>query len=130
MGLDMYAHAGDKEFYWRKHNRLHGWMEELWESKGKPFNGKLEDNPLGDFNCVELELTLEDIDQLEEEIVNMTMPETAGFFFGGDSFEYKDDDGNEFSEGDYFHKKDDLKFIEDARKALAKGERVTYYAWY
>ena len=73
----MYANAGSKEFYWRKHNRLHGWMEELWESKGKPFNGKLEDNPLGDFNCVEFELTLEDIDQLEEEVVNMTMPETS-----------------------------------------------------
>ena len=130
MGLDMYANAGSKEFYWRKHNRLHGWMEELWESKGKPFNGKLEDNPLGDFNCVELELTLEDIDQLEEEVVNMTMPETAGFFFGGDSFEYKDEDGNDFSEGDYFHKKDDIKFIEEARKALDKGQRVTYSAWY
>ena len=126
----MYANAGSKEFYWRKHNRLHGWMEELWESKGKPFNGKLEDNPLGDFNCVELELTLEDIDQLEEEVVNMTMPETAGFFFGGDSFGYKDDDGNEFAEGDYYYKETDLNFIKEARKALEKEQRVTYSAWF
>ena len=47
----MYAQADGNELaYWRKHNRLHGWMEELWESKGKPYDGKLEDNPLGDFN--------------------------------------------------------------------------------
>ena len=46
MGLDMYAYsvsqggAQDGEeielAYWRKHNRLHGWMEELWTRKGKP----------------------------------------------------------------------------------------------
>ena len=46
MGLDMYAYSvaqggaqdGEKIeiAYWRKHNRLHGWMEELWNRKGKP----------------------------------------------------------------------------------------------
>ena len=60
-----------------------------------------------------IELTL-DIDQPEEEVVNMTMPETADSL--EDSFEYKDEDGNEFPEGDYFYKEDDLKFIEGAEK--------------
>ena len=40
MGLDMYAYAKDENGEdehladWRKHNRLHGWMEELWEDDG------------------------------------------------------------------------------------------------
>ena len=43
MGLDMYAYAknsnGEEESLadWRKHNRLHGWMEDLWEDKGRPY---------------------------------------------------------------------------------------------
>ena len=40
MGLDMYAYVGTEGqcelAYWRKHPNLHGWMEKLWESKGKP----------------------------------------------------------------------------------------------
>ena len=49
MGLDMYAYAldenGEEESLadWRKHNRLHGWMEELWEEKGRPYEGNLDD---------------------------------------------------------------------------------------
>ena len=140
MGLDMYAYAvvqggqhdGEEEPLadWRKHNRLHGWMEDLWENKGRPFNGSLDENPMGQFNCVPVELTLEDLDNLEAEVTNMTMPQTQGFFFGGDSFEYKDEDGNEFSEGDYFYKEKDVEFIKDARKALAEGKKVYYSSWW
>ena len=43
MGLDQYAYAVAHEgaeqeqlTTWRKHNRLHGWMEQLWEDKGRP----------------------------------------------------------------------------------------------
>lgn len=129
----MYGHAGSKEFYWRKHNRLHGWMEELWESKGKPYDGKLEDNPLGDFNCVELELSLEDIEDLALDIDNQSLPETAGFFFGGDSYTWnKDGEANEDEDilEEYYHLETDLNFIKEAREALEKGQRVTYSAWY
>ena len=86
MGLDMYAYTAAKagqqneyyegaEFdetthetvnttvtkpreiaYWRKHANLHGWMHRLWESKGNQ----------GSFNGDELELTWEDLDQLEQ----------------------------------------------------------------
>ena len=115
---------------WRKHNRLHGWMEELWNDKGKPFDGKLEENPMGDFNCVPVELTLEDLDQLESDINEKVLPETGGFFFGGDSFDWEDDDGNPPKEGDYYYKKTDLQFIEDARKAIQQGKKVYYNSWW
>ena len=128
----MYAQADGNELaYWRKHNRLHGWMEELWESKGKPHDGELEDNPLGDFNCVELELSLEDIEDLAVDIENQSLPETAGFFFGGDSYTWnKDGEANEDILEEYYHLETDLNFIKDARKALEKGQIVTYSAWF
>ena len=140
MGLDMYAYAvfqggerdGEEESLadWRKHNRLHGWMEELWEDKGRPFDGKLEENPMGDFNCVPVELTLEDLEVLEADINEKVLPETGGFFFGDDSFDWEDDDGNKPKEGDYYYKKTDLQFIEDARKAIKEGKKVYYNSWW
>ena len=67
MGLDQYAYTvtqggeldGEQIYIaeWRKHNRLQGWMEELWESKGKPLAHESD----GAFNCVPVELTLSDI---------------------------------------------------------------------
>ena len=136
MGLDMYAYAvakgGEEESLaeWRKHNRLHGWMEDLWEDKGRPFNGKLEENPMGDFNCVPVELTLEDLDQLESDINEKVLPETGGFFFGDDSFAWEDDDGKPFQGNNYYHKETDLQFIEDARKAISNGKKVFYNSWW
>ena len=114
MGLDQYAAVKDENgetqelAYWRKHNRLQGWMEELYTRKG----GKEE------FNCVDLELTEEDINDLETAIEDRELPETGGFFFGNDS--YSD------YEGEYGYKEDDLKFISNARKALEEGRQVIY----
>ncbi len=54
MGLDMYLHKrpkGEEIGYWRKHNRLHGWMEHLWEKRGNT----------GVFNCVDLLLDNDDL---------------------------------------------------------------------
>ena len=62
--------------YWRKHPNLQGWMEDLWIAKGAE-GGR-------DFNCVDLELTLEDLDALEESLDKQALPETEGFFFGAD----------------------------------------------
>jgi hypothetical protein len=135
MGLDQEAYSRGKEdqssfsHYWRKHNRLQGWMENLWEEKGRP-NSRTENDPMGDFNCVELELTREDIDLLEEAVNDFALPETQGFFFGDDSYFYKDDNGESLPENDYYHKEQDLQFIEDAKKALDKGEKVYYSSWY
>ena len=140
MGLDMYAYAiveggardGEEESLadWRKHNRLHGWMEELWIDKGKP-NKNDEESPMGDFNCIPVPLTLEDLDRLEVDINEKVLPDTGGFFFGDDSFSWdEDDDGNKLPEGEYFYKKDDLQFIKDARKALKEGKKVYYNSWW
>tara|TARA_Y100000310_G_scaffold344681_1_gene458766 strand:- start:824 stop:1234 length:411 start_codon:yes stop_codon:yes gene_type:complete len=136
MGLDQYAYAtpqGTEEqqelAYWRKHNRLQGWMEDLWEDKGRPNHDEIG-NPLGDFNCVPVEITLSDLEQLEAHVTNKELPETGGFFFGDDSFSWTDEDGNEFADGDYHYKETDLKFIEDARKAIEDGKKVFYNCWW
>lgn len=141
MGLDQYAYAvtqggendGDETQLadWRKHNRLQGWMEELWEGKGRPFDGeKDEGNPMGDFNCVPLELTFIDIDELEESVLSKELPETGGFFFGNDSFDWEDENGKPYEEGDYYYKETDLEFIVKARKAIEEGKKVFYNCWW
>ena len=123
MGLDQYAYKRLPEetseenvelAYWRKHNRLHGWMEELWDHNGRP------DEEVGEFNCIELEITLEDLDQLEADINDKSLPETGGFFFGNDSYE-------EYEE---YYKETDLQFIEDARRAIQEGKKVYYNSWW
>jgi len=116
MGLDMYAYTLDENkerveiAYWRKHNRLHGWMENLYREKGG----------LEQFNCESVELTEEDVNRLESAINNNGLPETHGFFFGNDSYE-------EYEE---WYKEDDLKFVEAARQVLADGGRVFYDSWW
>ena len=135
MGLDQYGYAVPKEesearnelAYWRKHNRLQGWMEQLWYDKGRP-NAQTDGNPMGDFNCVDLELDANDIDSLEEAIENFALPETQGFFFGDDSYLWESEESP--SSANYFYKEQDLQFIEEARKALDKGDKVVYHWWY
>jgi hypothetical protein len=88
--------------YWRKHPNLHGWMQKLWEAKGGN----------GDFNGDELELTWEDIDNLEKAVKKRKLPTTGGFFFGNPSDDYY-----------YDH---DLEFIKNARAELFLGLKVFY----
>jgi len=114
MGLDAYAYKvvahdednRDEIAYWRKHPNLQGWMEQLWREKG----GK------GEFNCVDVELTREDLKQLELAIKGKELPETEGFFFGGGS--------------DNHYKEQDFKFIGDAWLAMDKGYKVVYTSWW
>ena len=140
MGLDQYAYArpagldrgedgenNEELAYWRKHNRLHGWMEDLYRDKG---NVVSEESIGNDFNCVEVELTESDIEQLEAHIENKSLPETGGFFFGDDSFGWTTEDGEEYGKNDYHYKETDLKFIEDARKAISDGKKVYYNCWW
>ena len=138
MGLDQYAYRrlpeetseeNIKLAYWRKHNRLQGWMEQLWEDKGRP-NAPEEESPMGSFNCVELEVTLSDLEQLEAHVENKSLPETGGFFFGDDSFSWEDEDGKPFEDGDYYYKETDLNFIREAREAIADGQKVYYNCWW
>ena len=139
MGLDQYAYArpprkrnGDDDEQicdWRKHNRLQGWMQQLWEDKGCP-NANTEGNEMGDFNCVELQLTAQDIDNLEYAIENFELPEANGFFWGSDSYFWNDENDEPFPENEYWYKKHDLNFVEQARKMLDKKWRVYYSCWY
>jgi len=140
MGLDQYAYKRDADededgnitiAEWRKHNRLHGWMEELWEDKGRPNFNKSQSQAMGDFNCQPVELTLSDIEQLEAHITNKSLPDTQGFFFGDDSYSWdEDDEGNKLPEGGYHYKETDLEFIRDARQALQDGKKVFYDSWW
>ena len=131
MGLDQYAYRiknGEalEIAYWRKHNRLQGWMENLWIEKGKP-NPQTDPNTgevFDDFNCVDLELGWEDIIRLSDEIKNRRLPETGGFFFGGDSYDYRND------RGDYQDLKEGLIFLETARMVLDAGDKVVYSSWW
>ena len=122
MGLDQYAYAvkGDpieKDGYlewpekidlacWRKHPNLEGYMANLWYDKGHS----------DEFNCQELELTLEDLQVLEESINSKTLPCTVGFFFGSDADEH--------------YKEQDLEFIQDARSYINDGYTVIYSSWW
>jgi len=130
MGLDMYAYVAakagqqdeyyetgnyvDGEFvnttltkprklaYWRKHPNLHGWMNRLWESRGNS----------GDFNGDELELTWQDLDELERTVTHGQLPSTGGFFFGENS--------------DDHYREQDLCFIRNAKAEIFVGLKVFY----
>jgi uncharacterized protein YciU (UPF0263 family) len=91
--------------YYRKHPNLHGWMEQLWRSK-------TPDASKDRFNGVELELTWDDIDLLENDILNNQLPSTTGFFFGDPADDY--------------YKQKDLEFVKNARAELFMGLRVFY----
>jgi hypothetical protein len=135
MGLDQYATArkgnptvdedGYKQWedsmelaYWRKHPNLQGFMEELWISKGTPGLKASEQGSVfgSDFNCVDLELTSEDLDTLEEGLDSVGLPETTGFFFGDDADEH--------------YKEQDREFILSARNAIEDGYTVVYSSWW
>jgi len=105
-------------------------MEQLWEDKGRPNYEPQNNGGLGDFNCVPVELTLSDLEQLEAHVENKALPETGGFFFGSDSFGWTTEDGEEYGENDYHYKQDDLQFIEKARKAIEEGKKVFYNCWW
>jgi hypothetical protein len=125
MGLDMYAYRKGKcqskeemtqIAEWRKHNRLHGYMTQLWIEKGLE---KGKTRFADDFNCVNLRLKKKDIRKLANMILGKALPNTSGFFFGSDSYEH------------YSHYlKEDLKFIFEAKKAIKNGDKVYYSSWW
>lgn len=99
--------------YWRKHPNLQGWMEELWHRKLADQGSSPEESDWGSsFNGVELELTWDDLADLEQAILNGTLPETSGFFFGNDSSEH--------------YRNEDLAFITEARANIFLGFKVFY----
>lgn len=123
MGLDQYAMAVDANgnkteiAYWRKHPNLQGWMENLWQSKGRPgLPDDYESSMMGDFNCVPVSLNHDDLDDLEDAVRGSGLPDTVGFFFGNNSDDY--------------YKSKDLEFIQKARESLDAGLSVEYNSWW
>lgn len=130
MGLDMYAYRvkaedviddftvreetdGRKEkleelAYWRKHHDLHGWMERLYRAKG----GIKES-----FNCVPIRLSMDDLNRLENDVLNNSLPETQGFFFGTNP-------------PDEYSREQDMLFIAKAKISIASGAAVYYDSWW
>ena len=137
MGLDMYAHSVkadlkgkevdivykelfedvemayqdgliNTEFaYWRKFNNLHGWMHQLYISKG---GADLV------FNCVNVNLNLEDLAQLEEDAAGLEP--TGGFFFGScDAMTVQDVEEVQ-------------EFVARAKAEIADGRVVLYSSWW
>ena len=116
MGLDQFAHlrradgTEDREFaYWRKHPSLQGWMQRLYAEKTGV------DDP-DEFNCVEVELTVEDLDSLERNVRSGSLPATSGFFFG--------------SGADDYYRDYDLAFVDRARQELASDGVIVYTSWW
>jgi hypothetical protein len=99
--------------YWRKHNALHGWMENLYVSKG----GTKE------FNCIALLLTKEDLLQLKSDILDNKLKPTEGFFFG---------DTKKYEDVEYFLKvrNEDLKYIDTALNEIELGNIIYYDSWW
>ena len=127
MGLDQYAYAvmphpnntdlsyvwtheqfEDKVFLiaqWRKHPNIQGWMEKLYESKGGE----------GVFNCQPVRVTFQDLVNLRHAVINEKLPVTQGFFFGESLPEDREID---------------LKFIDDAMKAIGQDMEIYYDSWW
>lgn len=104
--------------YWRKHPNLQGWMERLYirkmEEQGTPVDKDFE------FNCIDLYLTLEDLDELEKDLMNNKLngggEDTTGFFFG--------------ERCDEHYKNADLLFCKAGREVLKAGWPLIYYSWW
>lgn len=136
MGLDQYAmavypHRENSDFgyawtndesedkvhiiaQWRKHADLQGYMEELFYAKKEQAGEPLE-RDWQTFNCQAVRLSFQDLQDLENAVKAENLPHTTGFFFG----ESHPDD-----------KKDTLKFIVEARKAIAQDMEIYYDSWW
>jgi hypothetical protein len=83
-------------------------MEQLWVSKGRPRQSV--GWPI--FNGIELELTWDDLDNLERAIRTGKLPDTEGFFFG--------------SPADNHYYEQDLEFVNNAKAEVFLGLKVFY----
>jgi hypothetical protein len=124
-----YSYEGIGPFEWRKHARLQEFMTRLFMSKNDiesnqgsnkawvktSWNGMEDYMPL---NFDEVELTLNDIDLLEEAVNNGYKDyECDGGFFWGHQYQ-------EESVKDYLDR--DKEFVKFAKQRLSKGKKVFY----
>ncbi len=112
------GHRSEELHYWRKQYALHEWMRNLYLNKG----GTLEDEG---FNHVDIILTNEDLDLLEEAVIagELKKPphyldkEAVSIFLSFHS-NYKTGQMPE----------DMAKALKEARSAIQKGYTVYYYS--
>jgi hypothetical protein len=109
MGLDQFALSRNPESgevtefrTWRKRHDLHNWMENLWQTKGRPFMHEKSQQ----FNCVPLELSNEDLDALEKDLVEFRLTEDQDRLVNY------------------------LDFVREAREYLDSGLQVAYDSWW
>lgn len=109
MGLDQFALSKNPESgevaefrTWRKHHALHDWMENLWQTKGRPFMHEKSHQ----FNCVPLELSNEDLDALEKDLVEFRLTQDQDRLVNY------------------------LDFVREAREYLDSGLQVAYDSWW
>ena len=125
MGLDMYAYSVDKNgrkaeiAYWRKNYKLHSWFEAIWKSQQTIEDKFLKalDNEYDGFNCVELELTEEDIDRLSKLLYNKKGLPKSEFAAVNQNYNKR------------FRTVDKI-FVGKAKEELKLGKKVIYIASY
>ena len=102
-----------EELYYKKNNLGHapGGLEEVGD--GTVIRHSLMETQ---FNCENVELNEEDINNLALLIKNNLLPKATGFFWGNDA--------------DEEYKERDLEFIENARKVVNDGGKVLYHCWW
>lgn len=100
----------EKVWTWRKHSDLQGYMEKLAVKKGIVKTAK-------EFNCVDLELTKEDIEDVQNAITDEDLPMTTGFFFGQS---YRDSGERE----------EDLIAFDGALSLQQVGFKIVYSCWW
>lgn len=115
MGLDMDFYKvntnGEKEHlhYFRKHSDLHGVIQECWLEKNPDMDGE-------DFNCVEFEITMNEVDRINDFMANRhTNKHYTGFFWG------------QSNEEDW---KETIPVLEEISDLLSKNQKVVYTSWW
>ena len=126
MGLDQYVYKTKQQFssdvdfndeinhdeieeivHWHKHPYLQGFMTKLYY---------LKDGQELPYNLAPLVLTIEDLSELKELVINKSLPVSSGMCWGDDSSEH-------------YYKKD-LQFIETAIQLINEGYTVYYDCWW
>lgn len=132
MGLDMYLRIkntndpeGDDEEIarWRKHGDLNAWFERLWLKKYRPevttHTVKFGDDEflISAFNCQKVYLSLPDLQDLFDDLLEGTLPQSDGPFHTADLC-------NED------RLKEDIEIIARACVEVTLGKRVYYMCWW
>lgn len=94
----------------RKVNWLHNWMHQMHCSK----YGKIDSH---DYNCIETELSREDLLKLQTDVITGNVQAVSGFFFGSQEI-YEED------------KEHLLNVIAKCLLYSARNQRVTYDSWW